>query len=92
MGAVVCCPACGHVHQVILSDAEYSVRFPGNGVAGQPPPAAASVQAPVPPGRRQQPPQAAADTDAPICGRCGVHRVGRRRNGSYFATCYDCGG
>ena len=37
-------------------------------------------------------PQAAADTDAPICGRCGVHRVGRRRNGSYFNTCYDCGG
>ena len=55
------------------------------GGAGQPPPAAAP--APAPPQ-----PQAAADTDAPICGRCGVHRVGRRRNGSYFNTCYDCGG
>ena len=42
MGAVVCCPSCGHVHQVILSDAEYAARFPGNGVAGQRPPAAAA--------------------------------------------------
>ena len=29
MGAVVCCPNCGHVHQVILSDAEYSARSRG---------------------------------------------------------------
>ena len=31
MGAVVCCPQCGHVHQVILSDAEYAARFGGAG-------------------------------------------------------------
>ena len=61
-------------------------------VAGQPPPAAAPAPAPVQQQRRQQHPQAASDTDAPICGRCGIHRVGRRRNGSYFTTCYECGG
>ena len=49
--------------------------------AGQPPPAAAPAQAPAQPGRRQQPRQAAADTDAPICGRCGVNRVGKRSIG-----------
>ena len=49
VGAVVCCPQCGHVHQVILSDAEYAVRFPGNAAAGQPAPAApAPAAAPQP--------------------------------------------
>ena len=86
MGAMILvCSHClkpgGCMHLVALLDG-----------AGQPPPAAAPAPAQQPPGRRQQPRQAAADTDAPICGRCGIHRVGRRRNGSYFATCYECGG
>ena len=38
MGAVVRCSNCGHVHQVILSDAEYPARFgrsPDGDSAGQ---------------------------------------------------------
>ena len=80
MGAVVCCPSCGHVHQVILSDAEYTARFPGNGAAGQPPPAAAPAPAGQPL-RQAQPP-------APLCPVCG-DPVGRRRDGSFFATCFQ---
>jgi hypothetical protein len=79
MGAVVCCPSCGHVHQVILSDAEYAARFPGN--AGQP-------AAPAPAAAGQPPRQ--ADPAAPLCNRCGVNRVNRRRNGSWFPTCFSC--
>ena len=28
---------------------------------------------------------------APICGRCGANRVEKKRNGSWFPTCYTCG-
>ena len=54
-------------------------RFPGNA------PAAA---APAPAG---QPPRQ-ADPAAPLCGRCGVNKVNRRRNGSWFPPYFDCGG
>ena len=44
------------------------------------------IQHPAPGHQRQ------ADPAAPLCGRCGVNKVNRRRNGSWFPTCYDCGG
>lgn len=34
MGTVVCCPNCGHVHYVIISDAGYVARFGGERVLG----------------------------------------------------------
>ena len=85
MGAVVCCPHCGHVHQVILSDAEYAARFPGNaGYPAAPCDTQGSQLAPA-----SQPPRQ-ADPAAPLCNRCGVNRVNRRRNGSWFPTCFSC--
>ena len=54
---------------------------------GASPPAAAAA-APAPPAG-QQPRQ--ADPAAPLCGTCGVHRVNRRRDGSWFPTCIRCG-
>ena len=66
---ITCCLHCGGPIAK-MSEQEYRDRFPGNGLAGQPP--------------RQ------ADPAAPLCGRCGVTRVNRRRNGSCFPTCYEC--
>ena len=83
MGAVVCCPSCGHVHQVILSDAEYAARFPVNG--GQPAVAAAPAPQPAQPPRQ-------SEMGNTLCARCGVNKVNRRRDGSWFATCFSCRG
>ena len=63
----------------MAGDAEYAARFPGN--AGQP-------AAPAPAAAGQPPRQ--ADPAAPLCNRCGVNRVNRRRNGSWFPTCFSC--
>ena len=78
---ITCCLNCGGPIAE-MSEQEYAARFPGNGGAGQPPAAAAPA-----PGHQRQ-----ADPAAPLCGRCGVNKVNRRRNGSWFPTCYDCGG
>jgi hypothetical protein len=64
-----------------MTEQEYSARFGPS--AAQPPPAPAPAQQP---GRRQQ---AQPDGDAPICGRCKVNPVGRRRDGrGYFDSCF----
>ena len=77
---ITCCLHCGGPIAE-MSEQEYAVRFPGN--AGQPPADAAPAPA------AQQPRQ--ADPAAPLCGRCGVNKVNRRRNRSWFPTCFACG-
>ena len=86
VGAVVCCPQCGHVHQVILSDAEYAVRFPGNAAAGQPAPAA-----PAPAGQPpRRPQQRHSQPVAPLCPVCG-EPVGLKRDGLHSPRASNIG-
>ena len=76
MGTVVCCPDCGNDRDVIISGAGYAARFGGERVLGH----AIQPAAPVSPGQLH----CQADSVVPLCVRCGVNRVNRRRNGSWF--------
>ena len=98
MAGIVCCSGCGNTAIVVMTAGEYEQRFGAlpphifTALAAQP--VATNGQqpaaAPAPPAG-QQPRQRQEDPDAPICGRCNVNRVGKRRNGSWFPTCYNCG-
>ena len=90
MATLQCCADCGSTRILTIAEAEYAARF-GAGVSRETPAAAAHAAV----GQRgllqrrgngRQP-----EPGAPICGNCGVNRVGRRRDGSWFPTCYSCG-
>ena len=80
------CRSCGPVDQVIRCDAEYAARF-----AGKRWPACSCSRA-----RRRShvwrggiASRIMGDT---LCARCGVNKINRRRDGSWFATCVSCRG
>lgn len=88
MPTLRCCADCGSTRILYgVTEEEYAARF-----GGQPPPAAA---APAANGQRQQRRPGGngrqPEPGAPICGNCRVNPVGRRRDGSWFPTCYSCG-
>ena len=46
---------------------------------------------PTPASDAGKPALAADEPPAPLCPQCQTNRLGKRRDGGYFANCYECG-